>query len=75
MFRRFRGANFREFSMSLLNYCPMLRKRNGTRTVYCNRLCGGMSSFAFTTLATIQQAHTKLPEDGASEAPKHVRVN
>jgi hypothetical protein len=25
--------------------------------------------------ATIQQAHTELPEDGASEAPKHVRVN
>jgi hypothetical protein len=25
--------------------------------------------------ATIQQAYTKLPEDGASEAPKHVGVN
>jgi hypothetical protein len=25
--------------------------------------------------ATIQQAHTELPEDGAYETPKHVRVN
>jgi hypothetical protein len=25
--------------------------------------------------AKIQQAHTELPEDGASEAPKHVGVN
>jgi hypothetical protein len=25
--------------------------------------------------ATIQQAHAELPEDGASEAPKHVGVN
>jgi uncharacterized membrane protein len=25
--------------------------------------------------ATIQQAHTELPEDGASEAPKHIGLN
>jgi hypothetical protein len=33
------------------------------------------SHFAFMTLATVQQAHAELPEDGACEAPKHVGVN
>jgi hypothetical protein len=42
MFRRIRGAIFREFSMSLLNFCPMSWKRNGMRAVYCDRLCIGM---------------------------------
>jgi hypothetical protein len=41
MFWRIRGAIFREFSMSLLNCCPMW-KRNGMRAVYCDCLCGGM---------------------------------
>jgi hypothetical protein len=34
MFRRIRGAIFREFSTSLLNCCPMSRKRNGIGAVY-----------------------------------------
>jgi hypothetical protein len=28
-----------------------------------------------TNWAIIQQTHTKLPEDGTSETPKHVAVN
>jgi hypothetical protein len=43
MFRCIRGAIFREFSMSLLNCCPVSWKRNGMTAVYCDRLCGEMS--------------------------------
>jgi hypothetical protein len=42
MFRRFRGAIFREFSMSLLNCCPMSLNRNGMRVVYCDRRFHGI---------------------------------
>jgi hypothetical protein len=65
-FQRFSCAIFREFSMNLLNCCPMSWKRNRMRAVYYNRL---------RDWATIQQAHIKLPEDGAWEAPKPVGVN
>jgi hypothetical protein len=61
MFRCFRGAIFRQFSMSLLNCCSMSLKRNGTRAVYCDRLCGGLLLVGGSWCE--------------SEAPKHVGVN
>jgi hypothetical protein len=36
MFRRIRRAIFREFSMSLVNCCPMSWKQNGMRSVLCD---------------------------------------
>jgi uncharacterized membrane protein YecN with MAPEG domain len=79
IFRCIRGAILREFSMSLLNCCPMSWKRNGMSAVYCDFLRSRMVAIYSPHpvplswhWATIQQIHIELPEDGAYDAPKHV---
>jgi hypothetical protein len=80
MFRRIRGAIFSVFSMSLLSCCTISWKLKGFNN--CSHIFYGLHILlfyislccSFHDIGQIQQAHTELPENGASDAPKHVGV-